>query len=497
MRGGYLKQYAEFFNFLVRSTDLAMIVAAALIAHMMCFGDFTVPTHWQILIITAVAVAGMSFPAFGLYRPWRGLSVWAEIRAVSLAWLSLATTFAVLVYLTKTGATFSRLWIGLWVLSTLCLLIASRIVIRHTLRWLRRNGYNTRCAVILGAGRLGRRVAEQLTKASWTGLKVTAFFDDNPRLRGKAIDGIPICGPLDDVKGFIENGSLSASLQAQCRYPQHRRAHPSRNDIQPSCTQIDQVWVTLPLAAEKRVKQVLAELSQSTVQIHFVPDIFGFQLFNHSVDEIAGIPVLNLSASPMVGNNRLIKALEDRVLAALFLLMASPLMLLIAIGIKLRSPGPVLFKQRRYGLDGTEFAVWKFRTMTVCEDGPSVPQARKNDPRVTKFGALLRSTSLDELPQLINVLQGSMSMVGPRPHAVAHNEQYRKLIKSYMLRHKVKPGITGWAQVNGWRGETDTFEKMKKRVEYDFAYISNWSLWLDIKIIFLTIIKGFVNENAY
>ena len=225
MRGGYLKQYAEFFNFLVRTTDLVIIVAAALIAHMMCFGDFAIPARWQILIITTFVAAGILFPAFGLYRPWRGQSVWAEIRTVSLAWFSLAGMFAIVAYLTKTGATFSRLWIGLWVLSTLFLLITSRIVIRHTLRWLRRNGYNTRCAVILGAGRLGRRVAEQITKASWTGFKVTAFFDDNPGLQGKEIDGIPIRGSLDDVKRFIENSPLPASLEAQYRYPKHRTAH--------------------------------------------------------------------------------------------------------------------------------------------------------------------------------------------------------------------------------------------------------------------------------
>src|SRR5690606_32379061 len=222
-----------------------------------------------------------------------------------------------------------------------------------------------------------------------------------------------------------------------------------------------------------------------------------FNLLNHSITEVAGLPVLNLSATPMEGVNGLLKALEDRVLAALILLLIWPVMVAIAIGIKLSSPGPVIFKQHRYGLRGNKIEVWKFRTMTVCENDDNVTQAKRNDPRVTRFGAFLRRTSLDELPQLFNVLQGRMSLVGPRPHAVAHNEQYRKLIGRYMLRHTVKPGITGLAQINGWRGETDSLDKMQKRVEYDLYYIENWSLWLDLKIIFLTLFKGLRHPNAY
>jgi putative colanic acid biosynthesis UDP-glucose lipid carrier transferase len=228
-----------------------------------------------------------------------------------------------------------------------------------------------------------------------------------------------------------------------------------------------------------------------------VPDLFVFDLFHANWSSVAGMPVVSVYEDPFFGIEGGIKRLEDVLLGSLILLMVSPLMLLIALGVKLTSPGPVLFKQRRYGLNGQVVEVWKFRSMTVCDDGDRVVQAKKNDARVTPFGAFLRRTSLDELPQFINVLQGQMSIVGPRPHAVAHNEEYRNMIQGYMLRHKVKPGITGWAQVNGWRGETDTLDKMQSRVDCDLAYVRNWSLWLDIKIIIKTVFKGFVGNNVY
>ena len=235
----------------------------------------------------------------------------------------------------------------------------------------------------------------------------------------------------------------------------------------------------------------------TTVNIRLVPDIFGFSLLNHSITEIAGLPVIELTSSPMNTGNSIIKSIEDKVLASLILILISPIMLLVAIGVKMSSSGPVFFRQRRYGLSGESIWVWKFRSMTVCEDDAAFKQATANDKRVTKFGAFIRRTSLDELPQFINVLQGQMSIVGPRPHPVKLNEEFRQLIPKYMLRHIVKPGITGWAQINGYRGETETLEKMEQRIVYDLYYIDNWSLWLDLKIIFLTVFKGFIDKNAY
>ena len=251
------------------------------------------------------------------------------------------------------------------------------------------------------------------------------------------------------------------------------------------------------MKAENRIVELVNALSDTTASVYLVPNFFVFDLRHGKMTSLDGIPVLSLHESPFYGVDGWVKRLEDIVVASLILMIIALPMAVIAAGVKLTSPGPVLFKQRRYGLNGAVVDVWKFRSMTVCEDGDKVVQAQKGDMRITPFGAFLRRTSLDELPQFINVLQGQMSVVGPRPHSVAHNEQYRRLIRGYMLRHKVKPGITGWAQISGWRGETETLDKMEMRVKHDLEYVQNWSLWLDIKIIFLTVFKGFINKNAY
>jgi putative colanic acid biosynthesis UDP-glucose lipid carrier transferase len=242
---------------------------------------------------------------------------------------------------------------------------------------------------------------------------------------------------------------------------------------------------------------VVESLRDTTASVYYVPDVFIFSLFSASLTDLRGIPMVALWETPFFGVNGWLKRAEDLVLASLILILVSPLLVLIGLGVKLSSPGPIIFRQRRYGLDGSEIMVYKFRTMKVCEDGPHIPQTIKDDSRVTPFGSWLRRTSLDELPQFFNVLNGSMSIVGPRPHAVAHNEYYRRLIPGYMLRHKVRPGLTGWAQINGWRGETETLEKMEKRVEFDLEYLRRWSLWFDLKIIFLTIFRGFKDSHAY
>jgi putative colanic acid biosynthesis UDP-glucose lipid carrier transferase len=260
---------------------------------------------------------------------------------------------------------------------------------------------------------------------------------------------------------------------------------------------IDFIYITLPMRAEQRIAKLLSELSDTTASVYFIPNFFVFDLLNGKLVDIDGVPALSLHETPFCGINGWVKRIEDVIVGSGILTLIAIPMLVIAMGVKLTSPGPVLFKQRRYGLNGEVVEVWKFRSMTICENGDRIRQAAKNDTRVTPFGAFLRRTSLDELPQFFNVLQGSMSIVGPRPHAVAHNELYRKKIQGYMLRHKVKPGITGWAQINGWRGETDCLEKMEMRIKHDLYYIRNWSLWLDFKIIFTTAFKGFVGKNAY
>ncbi|MBS6489610.1 MAG: undecaprenyl-phosphate glucose phosphotransferase, partial [Citrobacter freundii] len=257
------------------------------------------------------------------------------------------------------------------------------------------------------------------------------------------------------------------------------------------------VYIAMQMCDGARVKKLVHQLADTTCSVLLIPDVFTFNILHSRIEEMNGVPVVPLYDTPLSGVNRLLKRAEDIVLATLILLLISPVLCCIALAVKLSSPGPVIFRQTRYGMDGKPIKVWKFRSMKVMENDKVVTQATQNDPRVTKVGNFLRRTSLDELPQFINVLTGGMSIVGPRPHAVAHNEQYRQLIEGYMLRHKVKPGITGWAQINGWRGETDTLEKMEKRVEFDLEYIREWSVWFDIKIVFLTVFKGFVNKAAY
>jgi len=260
---------------------------------------------------------------------------------------------------------------------------------------------------------------------------------------------------------------------------------------------VHEIYVTLPMGSQPRIVELLQQAQGTTASVYFVPDVFGISIIQGRLKDLNGVPVVGICETPFTGTNELVKRLSDLVLASLVLLLIAPLMALIGLGVKLSSPGPVIFSQRRNGLAGEEIVVYKFRSMRALDDGDIVRQATKDDPRVTPLGTILRRTSLDELPQFINVLQGRMSIVGPRPHAVAHNEQYRQLITAYMVRHKVKPGITGWAQIHGHRGETDTIEKMQARVEYDLEYLRNWSLGLDLQIIARTVKVVFFDRNAY
>ena len=261
--------------------------------------------------------------------------------------------------------------------------------------------------------------------------------------------------------------------------------------------EIDEVYIALPMVAKKRIQTILKLLSDTTVETYIVPDLYTYDLNVSQIRTIGNVQTFSVFSSPFEGMGGILKRIEDIIISMIIILLISPILVIVAIGVKRSSPGPVLFKQDRYGLGGKKIRVWKFRSMGVMENDTVVTQAIKNDPRVTKFGAFIRRTSLDELPQFFNVLQGSISIVGPRPHAVAHNEEYRVLVNKYMLRHKVKPGITGLAQIKGFRGETDTLDKMEMRIKYDLQYIQNWTLSKDLKIILLTVFKGFVSETAY
>lgn len=324
-----------------------------------------------------------------------------------------------------------------------------------------------RAAVIAGAGTLGRDLGAQLRARPLLGIRCAGYFDDRESSREPALGAEKNLGDLSHLAEYV------------------RQQH------------IDMIFITLPMTSQPRILKLLEALRDTTASVYFVPDIFLYELIQARMETIGGIPLLAVCESPFYGADGLIKRVSDLVLATAILGLIAPLMLAIAAAVKLSSRGTVLFRQRRYGLDGREIVVYKFRTMRVVEDGAVVTQATRGDPRVTPLGAFLRRTSLDELPQFINVLQGRMSVVGPRPHAVAHNEMYRKLIPSYMIRHKVRPGITGLAQVNGLRGETDTLEKMRARVECDLSYLRNWSLWLDLKIVLMTIVVVLRKQEAY
>lgn len=450
---------------LTRVVEAPAILAAMLLAQRVHPGGD--PADLAISALLAVIVYSFAAELTGAYGELRLRPFFIEARRVLGAW---ALTFLCLMLVSwafKSTAAFSRVQIGLWIAMGAVLLLGSRWCIRALLRIHRRRGRNRRQAVLIGAGDLARQWVRTVNAYPELGITPVAAFDDCPSKIGGWCEGIPVLGHCDQAVRFVNDG------------------------------RIPMVFIALPLRAENRMRRILEQFLNSPANLYIIPDIFTFQLMNLSAFQVGGTPVIALSASPMSTRKETLKRAEDLILGTLALVLASPLMLCIALAIALTSPGPVFFRQWRYGLDGKEIRVWKFRTMRVTEDGRTYRQAVRNDLRVTPFGALLRRTSLDELPQLFNVLEGSMSLVGPRPHPVAQDESFRELLPGYMWRLKIKPGITGWAQVNGWRGETDTVEKMEQRMRHDFHYIENWTLSFDMRILWMTLWRGFVNPNAY
>lgn len=456
----------------IRLTDSTLTTAAliqqfcmASIATFMLFMSCTLfsipfPGPYWVLALLAFSLTFQSY--IPLPRPRRSLT--ADVLG---NWLANILLLLVLGWGTQTLEVFDRRVIGVWVMATpIALSLAYWAFPRYLPLLISATGME-RTAIIAGGCDLAYRLASGIKQSPQLGVRITGVFDDreserlHPELRRHML------GDLGNLASYVK---------------QHH---------------VDLIYITLPMTSQKRILHLVNELRDTTASIYFVPDIFLFDLIQARLDTFCGLPVIAVCETPYVGLNALLKRSSDLVLAAAILVLITPLMLAIAIAIKRSSPGPILFKQRRYGLDGREVVIYKFRSMTVQEDGDQIQQATRNDSRVTKLGAFLRATSLDELPQFINVLQGRMSIVGPRPHAVAHNELYRKLINGYMIRHKVRPGITGWAQVNGLRGETATVERMQARIEYDLAYLRNWSLTLDLQIIFKTLFVVLKKENAY
>lgn len=439
-----------------------LVPTVAVITLSLCAIAFDQPLSGAYLIL-AILVFSVTFPGrFPKSKAIRDIAV-----DISIYWLLVFSLLLFLGWATSTLDAFDPRVISAWAITTPIPLFIAHVLLPIALpRWMASEGVQ-RVAAIAGCGKLGQQLGATITASPFLGIRVAGYFEDRSPSRRDTGKAETILGSLDQLADYV-------------------KSHP-----------VDILYITLPMASQPRILKLLDELRDTTLSIYFAPDIFLSDLIQARLDSIGGIPVVAVCETPFYGINGLLKRASDIILASLILILIAPLMLAIALAIKLQSPGPVLFRQRRYGLDGREIMVYKFRSMSVAEDGEQIRQATRHDSRVTPFGGFLRRTSLDELPQFINVLEGKMSIVGPRPHAVAHNEQYRKLINGYMIRHKVRPGITGWAQVNGLRGETDTLDKMEKRVEYDLAYLRNWSLLWDLEIILKTLLVVCKKQNAY
>ena len=425
-------------------------------------------TQYLHLAIVVFLLALLIFREVDLLESWSTGDVRAQTSNLLISWAFMILIMVFLGYITDSIELFDKKVLYTWAIATPPVILIVHYIIRKLLFFSLISEKNRRNVVIVGMNKQARTLAENIAEDAFNGLKLKGFFDDRSEVRIGRCDHAPYLGKMDKLVDYVR---------------EHR---------------IDLVYITLPIRDQERVMNILDALHDTTASIYFTPDVFVYDLIQSRMDNIGGTPLVALCETPFSGVNGIIKRLSDIVFSTVILILISPLLLILAIAVKLTSKGPVFFKQKRYGLDGKEITVYKFRSMTVCEnDSKDIKQATRNDSRVTKLGKILRRYSLDELPQFFNVLQGRMSTVGPRPHAVAHNELYRGQIKGYMIRHKVKPGITGWAQVNGYRGETETVEKMQKRVEYDLDYLRNWSLGLDFTIVFKTIIAVFKNDDTY
>ena len=464
MKRSLLKDNAPLFEWLVRLFDPLLAVLAGWLAYRWYLGTWMLPERYLLALIGVAVVCFALFPLLRLYAPQRGVTLFEEAGRLANAWLLIAAAWFGYVFLSKSGVEFSRAWSLYWIAFGAAIHIVFRAAIRLVLRELRRRGYNQRHIIVIGAGRLGKDIARRLAATPWSGLSIRAFYDDDPALAGVQVDGIAVHGTVDAVPRDLDAGN------------------------------VDEVWIALPLRADARIRELLLHLRRHSVGVRLVPDIFNFALLNHSMTEVAGLPVINLAESPLSGVNRVIKGTEDFVLSLLLLIIASPLMLVIALGVKLSSRGPAIYAQQRVTWNGRHFMMRKFRTMPVDAEAASGPVwSSPGERRATPFGAFLRRSSLDELPQLLNVLQGDMSLVGPRPERPEFVEQFRRQIPGYMQKHLVKAGITGWAQVNDLRGDTD----LTRRIEYDLYYIDNWSLMFDLRILCLTLWHILTSRNAH
>ncbi|MFM0672762.1 undecaprenyl-phosphate glucose phosphotransferase [Paraburkholderia sediminicola] len=459
----------KFQDLLARVFDVALVLAGAAVASQIRFDYLAQSGFYWALVMFSAAFALAIFPAFGVYESWRGRSKLVLAGQVSLAWLMVQGSALVLMYSLHRIDFVSRLWFSYWTAVTGGLLIAYRLMTHAVLASARSAGMNLHQVAIVGSGSQCDAIIRRINAAPTTGFRATAVYNARPDVSPVASPGVPVFDTVDALASYMRT-----------------------NDVH-------ELWLMLSLSEEPLICSLVGEFRDDLVNIRFMPDVRSLALFEGSgVIDLLGVPAINLVASPLSASSMLKKEIFDRLFALTALIALAPVMLAIAIAVKLSSRGPVLFKQKRKGADGHVFTIYKFRSMRLhTEQKGTVRQATRNDPRVTKVGAFLRRTSLDELPQFYNVLRGDMSVVGPRPHALEHDDLYQKVVAGYINRYRIKPGITGWAQINGFRGETDRIEKMERRVEHDLYYLGHWSFALDMRIIGATIVAGLVHRNAY
>jgi putative colanic acid biosynthesis UDP-glucose lipid carrier transferase len=455
-----------------------------LIAHDVRFSSLDFSDIERLLIAFNSALALLLFPAFGVYETWRGKPLAMMLARVTLAWMAVVAAGLLLAFTLHRMDAVSRLWFGYSTLISGALIIAAKLLVYSGLRLMRGRGLNQRTVAIVGAQGFSRTLLAHLGSTPEQGFTPVCVLDTtgDTELQATGADGV---NPPTTAIGT--GGNRLPVLTDFDELVEKVRAE-----------EIDEVWLALPLSQEHTIYRFVHALRHDFVNLRLIPDTRSISLFNHSMTDVAGLATIDLTTSPLGTLQMWPKLLFDRLFAATALLALSPLLIAIAIAVKATSKGPVFFTQHRKGADGRPFRIYKFRSMGVHrENTGSVTQATRNDPRVTKVGAFLRRTSLDELPQFLNVLFGHMSVVGPRPHALEHDDLYKDLVYGYMFRYRIKPGITGWAQVNGYRGATEKVEKMQSRVKFDLFYIHNWSFWFDIKIVAMTMFKGFIGRNAY
>ncbi len=419
------------------------------------------------LVFLSCALAFLMLPQFGLYTSWRGRSMAVMIGRIVASWAMVLLISLFFSFLIHHVGSVSRLWVFYWYAIGVGLLVLSRIVVYSILHYLRKKGWNNKRVVIVGYGQTGQEMHRRAVQQDWLGYEVKAIHADAEDAANLVDPAIRKINTLEEIHDYV------------------------------LANHIHEIWLTLPICASAKLQQLQYLLRNELVDIRWIPDTLSMQILSSTVVDFLGFPAVDLNRPISSGMNGLIKDLFDKVFSLTMLILMAPLFLTIAVAIKYSSPGPVFFRQPRHGLNGRKFNVYKFRTMKLHNESGTLTQATQNDPRITPLGHFLRRTSLDELPQFFNVLIGDMSVVGPRPHALQHNDLYKNQVETYMLRHRVKPGITGWAQIHGYRGETDTLDKMAKRVQFDLYYIKHWSLSMDLQIIIWTAFRGWTGNNAY